>query len=1728
MMKKIVLLMLSTLALLVCQADVTNTDPNNHPCGSYLSGYNNSNVFDTTICGGDSINVLIYGGSPNVTQMTFNNNSPFIASSSMLLANNTQQPNLNIAFLAPYLNSTVTFNFSVTILDTSCTDSTGAYLPITSNYSITIWANTQLNLYFSTNVCENMGPQLLTQGVPSGGSYSGTGVTYSGGNYYFDPAVAGLGAHTITYSTSSGTDCDSVAVDSILVKPVPEIEVIDTTYCSNDLHATVSLGSPSSGWVNSYSWTDLSNGNSYGGSSALLSSGQYVVDINLSNGCALSDTFEVVELPAPFAAIQYTNPCFPSTFYQAITSPNYTYLWNTGDTSFSIYADSTAIYELWVTDTSNGCKSYAEATLCEGVGCPSIVPVACPGDSVLLCFMPCDSLAQLQYYWPHNGDSSQCTQVDSSGIYTQYLIDTNGNVILTQHEVYYVDLIAEISGDTVLCLGEVLELSANTDNPDYTSYQWTNSTNGILYANDTSIFIPANILGVGTHYFYLKVSNSLCYAYDTIKIEILPTLSGVTGPSNICYGDSLYLYPSVMDSSFSYSWSWYDASTGMSYSSNTDTLAIIPNSSANYNLTVSNGVCSNTYYHWTDLYNSFGFGFNGDPLFCANDSTEIGVALPPSAYDFLWATGDTTPQIMIDSAGTYAVTATFTSLGCSVTDSITITSIPAPASQFISYPDSLCANVWGMATTVGLPGYTYSWTGGVPGTSLNITSGGTYSLLITDPLTNCTNYQEFVVDELTVFDFDIFLEGVDPFCEGDEAALFVQDSLGNPPANNFDIAWSTGDSNDWIIVNTAGTYSVIVTDTSTGCADTNYYSISSVPNPSVSINVFGSGSCKDSILLVATPSSPYLNYLWGWYGASGLGDSLWLVANSTGSTDVFLAVTDSNGCMGGDTTTVEIPDGCCVAPNTDIKMNNGGTAADLIALNGGSPLIQNKTLVIKGLLDLGTTLITFQNCEVYMAPYSEIWAQSINLYDSHFRSCVDTLWKGIDVKRIIQMHNTIIEDAEIAIEMLPMPIVYSNEMKIRDSEFYNNHIGIKTSPGTSPVSYVKGTLITNTAPLKHPYTGEGSFIGILMPEPDYLRIGDGSDPSYQNTISFMEYGIVCFMGSSTIVNCQIHDIYDQSNAAIIPTPAAILAFGNNLSQGSISIGDSTAWKGNHFYNYEYGVEVLNMSARIIGNNFSGIGLSMGNPPPAEKAIRGSFLNGRDVIVHSNAFQNNNYGLQLLDMSDCYINIRNNSFSNGYQAIEVSNPAPLVFNSLWVQRNCIDDYLHGIRTFQMSSPHILSNSLQHNDMASGIVSIRCPRTDIQNNLLMANAYNLNFSRGIQVENANSFNRISCNSLDGFKKAFYFVGTSISRFAHNDMQNSRYGVYLDWGGNIGPQGSSGYPNDNRWIGMGFNIPMNSGGDLHTATDNSTNGSLSPFITRTGVWFELMNNEFYLGSTPVITNTTAAAPYSSSCLYQSCQLPPPLLQAQPQLAVQANALSTALDSANNWSYTPEEYFLERQVYEMSRTDSSLATELSLFVDSAESTNLEERYAVEEEVAQEDYLAAKSRNQQMISENAIEQTDKEFYSLYLQHKLDSALLHELDSQELAELESMAWECPRTHGPAVYAARAILRFLSAESLDFTHPCEISLETAARKGNTQLQADDIFLYPNPAEDLLYIRSEQAIDRMTVYNSLGEKVGEWQLSPHKGVDISLLQAGPYTARLYQGKELLSTEKLQIIR
>lgn len=93
-------------------------------------------------------------------------------------------------------------------------------------------------------VCLNTSSFTLNTGTPSGGVYTGTGV--SSGIFY--PQSAGVGNHNITYSYTDGNGCQNSFTASQEVKALPTVSFSQSiTICQNEAPVNLTGGSPSGG-----------------------------------------------------------------------------------------------------------------------------------------------------------------------------------------------------------------------------------------------------------------------------------------------------------------------------------------------------------------------------------------------------------------------------------------------------------------------------------------------------------------------------------------------------------------------------------------------------------------------------------------------------------------------------------------------------------------------------------------------------------------------------------------------------------------------------------------------------------------------------------------------------------------------------------------------------------------------------------------------------------------------------------------------------------------------------------------------------------------------------------------------------------------------------------------------------------------------------------------------------------------------------------------------------------------------------------------------------------------------------------------------------------------------------------------------------------------------------------------------------------------------------------------
>jgi len=130
------------------------------------------------------------------------------------------------------LPSTANSGMVSSIVPGSTPSGSGYRIRVVSDSPVTIGVDNGVDLTIGTpptvglgvlaDACETAPFYTLTAGSPSGGTYTGPGIT--GG--VFDPAVAGAGTHNVTYFFTDGNGCSGEASGSIIVNPSPSVSFL--------------------------------------------------------------------------------------------------------------------------------------------------------------------------------------------------------------------------------------------------------------------------------------------------------------------------------------------------------------------------------------------------------------------------------------------------------------------------------------------------------------------------------------------------------------------------------------------------------------------------------------------------------------------------------------------------------------------------------------------------------------------------------------------------------------------------------------------------------------------------------------------------------------------------------------------------------------------------------------------------------------------------------------------------------------------------------------------------------------------------------------------------------------------------------------------------------------------------------------------------------------------------------------------------------------------------------------------------------------------------------------------------------------------------------------------------------------------------------------------------------------------------------------------------------------
>ena len=595
-------------------------------------------------------------------------------------------------------------------------------------------------------VCQGTSAFNLIGGIPTGGIYSGTGVSLGS----FNPVVAGVGTHDIIYVYTDNNGCTSSDTSSIEVNQLPTVSLGSfDPVCTDAAPFVLSGGLPAGGI---YSGLGVNSGEYY---PSAVGSGSHNITYTYTDGnnCTNAATNMIVVNPLPVATItDSTNiTCYGFNNGTAtVTGSNgilpYSYLWdNDSITTATVGQLEPGVwYHVTLTDANN-CSGLDSIILTEptqmSVSVTSLDPT-CNMSNGSITVNPQGGTPGYTYSWS-NYPAETGNVLDSipSGVYTVTVNDANAciwnaTVTLTTSPNPAGTIVVE----NVSCYG-ISDGSATITMTSGTSpftYLWSNG-------NTTNI---ADSLIFGEYSVIVADANG-CAIYDTINItqpeEIL--LSLVT--TNVsCFGTptgTITAQPTGGTSPFTYLWSTGSTSvmvTGIAGEycvtatdanncpvSGCDTI-FQPGSVLTAALTVDSAIC---------------WGGN-------TGAAQVVASGGSGSYSYIWNSDpiQTTASVTGLTAGSYCVTVTDQSL-CHI---VLCDSVKQPTGIFIA--DTLIYNVSceegddGKAIITasgGVPPYRYRWyINNEAADTLPYINGletGTYELKITDSK-GC--FQLFTID----------------------------------------------------------------------------------------------------------------------------------------------------------------------------------------------------------------------------------------------------------------------------------------------------------------------------------------------------------------------------------------------------------------------------------------------------------------------------------------------------------------------------------------------------------------------------------------------------------------------------------------------------------------------------------------------------------------------------------------------------------------------------------------------------------------------------------------------------------------------------------------------------------------------------------------------------------------------------------------------------------------------
>jgi Secretion system C-terminal sorting domain/SprB repeat len=597
---------------------------------------------------------------------------------------------------------------------------------------------------------------------------------------------------------------------------------------------------------------------------------------------------------------------------------SYTYAWSNGQSGATISNLSAGTYTVTATcGASTGTTSVA-------ISQPSVLSFSSTSSQSINCngtgsvsAIAAGGSPSYTYAWS-NGLSGSTVTVTSAGTYLVTATDSKGCTKTTSVSVgtnINPPTANVVASGNLSCTNSSVTLANSTTPSNYT-YKWQSQAGGPVSTGTVYTVTQA-----GAYNLTVTDTNTGCTAVTSKNVTSNNTPPNIvisnTNPTISCTTPMVVLNASgTTGTSTPLSFNW----TGTGIVGGNLNANVTVNKVGTYNLIVTDNGNGCTATQSVSVFGntsppSVSVSATTTPvLTCEQTAVNLTTIASPNNVVYAWSNNaGNVNSITTNVAGNYTVTVTNPSNGCTSTSTINITEDKTPPIANAGQDKILnCANpsvTIGGASSTGA-NFTYLWSNNIATATQVVGAAGNFTITVTNTINGCSNTDEVAVTADNSVPTATIAVPATLTCATTTTGL---DGTGSSTGANFTYSWQgagivSGSTTLTPTINSPGTYSLSVTNTTTGCVATKTVNVLQDITIPV-IDITGAPViCEGTVaILTATPNKGI--YLWNNGNATNQ-----LITNQPGTYSVTVAA--NNGCT---TTATKV---VIASPKPNVKVSD--------------------------------------------------------------------------------------------------------------------------------------------------------------------------------------------------------------------------------------------------------------------------------------------------------------------------------------------------------------------------------------------------------------------------------------------------------------------------------------------------------------------------------------------------------------------------------------------------------------------------------------------------------------------------------------------------------------------------------------------------------------------------------------------------------------------------------------